>query len=73
MKLLYFGALVDQVGSVEPLVAGLAVGAAMLGTVLSKKVLEAMSDTQYRRWAGHLITVVSGYYVLQGSYLMVAH
>ena len=71
MKLLYFGALVDQVGSVEPLVAGLAVGAAMLGTVLSKKVLEAMSDTQYRRWAGHLITAISGYYVLQGSYLMI--
>jgi len=43
----------------------------MLGTLLSKKVLEAMSDTQYRRWAGHLITAVSGFYVLQGSYLMV--
>ncbi|MEQ8394053.1 sulfite exporter TauE/SafE family protein [Thalassobaculum sp.] len=71
IKLLYFSALIDQVGTVDPLVAVLAVAAAMTGTLLSKKVLEAMSDTQYRRWAGHLITAISGYYVLQGSYLMV--
>ncbi len=70
-KLLYFGALVDQVGTVEPWIAAVAILSAMLGTLLSKKVLEAMSDTQYRRWAGHLITAVSGFYVLQGSYLMV--
>ena len=71
IKLLYFSALIDQVGTVDPLVAVLAVVAAMTGTLLSKKVLEAMSDTQYRRWAGHLITAISGYYVLQGSYLMI--
>lgn len=70
IKLLYFGVLVDQVGTVDPTLAGLAVASAMLGTLLSKKVLEAMSDSQYRRWAGHLITVVSGFYVMQGSWLL---
>lgn len=69
-KLLYFGVLIDQVGTVDPTLAGLAVASAMLGTLLSKKVLEAMSDTTYRRWAGHLITAVSGFYVVQGSWLL---
>jgi len=69
-KLLYFGALVDQVGTVDPTLAGFAVASAMLGTLLSKKVLEAMSDTTYRRWAGHIITAVSGFYVVQGSWLL---
>ena len=70
IKLLYFGALIDNVGTVDPTLAGLAIASAMLGTLLSKKVLEAMSDTQYRRWAGHIITAVSGFYVLQGSWLL---
>jgi hypothetical protein len=34
--------------------------------------LEAMSDTQYRTWAGRLIASISGYYVLQGAYLLIA-
>lgn len=70
-KLLYFGALIHNTGSVDPTLAGFAIASAMIGTMLSKKALEAMSDTTYRRWAGHLITAVSGYYVLQGTYLMV--
>jgi len=70
IKLLYFGVLIDQVGTVDPLVAGLAIASAVLGTMLSKKVLEAMSDSTYRRWAGHIITVISGFYVLQGSWLL---
>ena len=69
-KLLYFGVLIDQVGTVDPLVACLAIASAVLGTMLSKKVLEAMSDSTYRRWAGHIITVISGFYVLQGSWLL---
>lgn len=70
IKLLYFGALIDQAGTVDPVVAGLAIASAVLGTMLSKKVLEAMSDSTYRRWAGHIITAISGFYVLQGSWLL---
>ena len=70
IKLLYFGALIDQVGSIDPTFAALAVASAMLGTLLSKKVVEAMHDSTYRRWTGRIITAVSGFYVLQGSWLL---
>jgi uncharacterized membrane protein YfcA len=71
IKLLYFGALVDQVGAVDPLVAGLAVLSALIGTVLSKRVLEAMNDALYRRWADRLITAISAFYVGGGLWMMI--
>jgi hypothetical protein len=45
----------------------------MLGTTLSRHILEAMSDQQFRHWAGRLITTVAGYYILYGSWLLLAH
>ena len=45
----------------------------MLGTTLSRRVLEAMSDQQFRRWANHLITTVAGYYLLYGGWLFVTN
>jgi uncharacterized protein len=69
-KLLYFGAIVEQNGAIDPLMAVLAVCASMIGTTLSKRALEAMSDAQFRTWAQRIITTVSGYYVLYGSYLL---
>lgn len=71
IKLLYFGALVDQVGAVDPLVAGLAILSALIGTVLSKRVLEAMNDAVYRRWADRLITAISAFYVGGGLWMMI--
>jgi uncharacterized membrane protein YfcA len=72
LKLLYFGVLVSQTGSVDPIVAVLAVLASMLGTMLAKRVLEAMSDAQYRRWADRIITVIGAFYIGQGSWLLLA-
>lgn len=69
-KLLYFGALVADTGSVDPLVAVLAVGASMLGTTLARRVLEAMSDATYRSWASRIIAVIGGFYIAQGSWLL---
>jgi uncharacterized protein len=69
-KLAYFGVIIEQNGAIDPLMAGLAVCASMIGTTLSKRVLEAMSDAQFRTWAQRIITTVSGYYVLYGSYLL---
>ena len=43
----------------------------MIGTVLGRKVLEAMSDQQYRKWAGGLITVIGVYYIAYGLYTMI--
>jgi uncharacterized protein len=70
-KLVYFGTLVSQTGSLDPIVAVLAIASSMLGTTLAKRVLEAMSDQQYRRWANGIITVIAGYYVCHGAVLMV--
>jgi uncharacterized membrane protein YfcA len=72
LKWLYFGLLVAQAGSVDPVVAGLAILASMLGTMTAKRVLEAMSDAQYRRWADRIITVIATFYIGQGGWLLLA-
>jgi uncharacterized membrane protein YfcA len=69
-KLIYFGALITQTGSLDPIVAVLAVACSMIGTTLAKRILEAMSDQQYRRWANGIITVIAGYYVCHGAVLL---
>ena len=68
-KLVYFGAVIDQAASVDPVVAGLAIAASMLGTSLAAKVLERISDTQFRVWSNRIITGVSGYFVAYGCYV----
>ncbi len=70
-KLVYFGTLIDQAASVDPIVAALAVISSMIGTSLAKQVLEAMTDQQYRKWANGIIVAIAGYYVLHGTYLMI--
>jgi uncharacterized membrane protein YfcA len=70
-KLAYFGALIDQTASVDPIVAGLAIVSSMIGTSLAKQVLEAMTDQQYRKWANAIIVTIAGYYVIHGTYLMI--
>lgn len=72
MKWVYFGALVAQPGRVDPLVAGLAILATMLGTMLARRVLEAMSEAQYRRWADRIITAIASFYIGQGSWMLLA-
>ena len=69
-KLLYFGVLIEQTGSVEPWVLAIAVAASMLGTSLGKQILERLSDGQFRMWAGRLITVLGLYYVGYGLVLL---
>ncbi len=69
-KLLYFGALIEGAGSVEPWVLAMAVAASMLGTSLGKQILERLSDGQFRTWAGRLITVLGLYYVGYGLVLL---
>jgi uncharacterized membrane protein YfcA len=70
LKLLYFGALVADTGSLDPVVAVLATLASMLGTMLAKRVLEGMTDATYRRWADRIITVIGAFYIGQGSWLL---
>jgi uncharacterized membrane protein YfcA len=71
MKLAYFGGIIEQAGALDPVLAVLAIGAAMLGTMLSKRFLQMMTDAQFRTWATRLITAIGGYCVIQGTYLLV--
>ncbi len=72
VKLAYFSGIVDQAASLDPAMMAVAIAASMIGTSAARRFLEAMSDTQYRVWAARIITSISGFYVLQGAYLMVA-
>jgi uncharacterized membrane protein YfcA len=72
-KLIYFGGIIDQAASLDPVLAAVAITASMLGTTLARRILEAMSDAQFRTWANRLITTVAGYYILHGGWLLLAH
>ena len=70
-KLLYFGALIEQVGQVEPWFLAIAVTSSIIGTSLGKLLLEKLSDAQFRIWSNRLITALASYYVGYGLVLMV--
>ncbi|MFL6790056.1 MAG: TSUP family transporter [Bradyrhizobium sp.] len=72
VKLIYFGGIIDQAATLDPVLAAVAVAASMLGTTLARRILEAMSDAQFRTWANRLITTVAGYYIIYGGWLMLA-
>jgi uncharacterized protein len=69
-KLFYFGGLVEQAAGLDPLLAGFAITASIVGTSLARPVLERLSDLQYRRWATYIITTIATVYLLQGGYLL---
>ena len=62
-KLLYFGALIAEVGTVEPWFLCVAIAASMIGTSLGKLLLEKLSDGQFRLWSNRLITAIAAWYV----------
>jgi uncharacterized membrane protein YfcA len=70
-KLIYFGALIEQVGQVEPWFLAVAVTSSIVGTSLGKLLLEKLSDAQFRLWSNRLITALASYYVGYGLVLLV--
>jgi len=70
-KLVYFGGVIDQAASLDPVLAAAAILSSMAGTSLAARVLRAMTDTQFRVWATRIITAISGYYVAHGAILLV--
>jgi uncharacterized protein len=70
-KLLYFGALIEQAGQVEPWFLAIAVASSMIGTSLGKFLLERLSEAQFRAWSHRLITALASYYVGYGLVLLV--
>lgn len=70
LKLLYFGALVADPGTLDPVVAVGAVFASMLGTVLARQVLDRLTEAQFRRWAGRIVTTIAATYIAHGCWLL---
>jgi len=70
LKLIYFSGLIDNAGILDPLLGTAAVLAAALGTMLARRVVEAMSDATFRRWGGRIITAIGILYLAQGSLLL---
>lgn len=66
LKIVYFGALVAAAGQVDPWVAGLMVACAVVGTSLSRQVLDRMSDTDFRTWTRRLLLATSSVYLVAG-------
>jgi uncharacterized membrane protein YfcA len=71
-KLIYFGGIIDQAATLDPVLAAVAILASMTGTSLARRILEAMTDLQFRTWASRLITTVASYYILYGGWLLLA-
>ena len=69
-KLIYFGALIEQAGEVEPWFLAIAVASSMVGTSAGKLLLEKLTDQQFRTWSNRIITVLATYYVGYGLVLL---
>jgi uncharacterized membrane protein YfcA len=69
-KLIYFGGIISQAATLDPVLAAVAVAASMLGTTLARRILEAMTELQFRTWANRLITTVASYYIVYGGWLL---
>src|SRR5690606_13958265 len=65
-----FGDALSNAEPVHAIVLGLAVVMAIVGTSLSKFVLERLSDHQFRRWTQILVMVIGAVYLTQGCYLL---
>jgi len=68
--LAYFSAIIEQGASVDPTLAALAVAFSIVGATLARRLLEAMTDVQFRLWANRLITAIACYYLIQGGCLL---
>ena len=71
LKLAYFGGIIEQAGTLDPVLAVLAIVASMVGTTVAKRFLEMMSDSQYRLWAGRIIATIAGYYIIHGAAMLI--
>ena len=70
LKITYFGGILAAGGgSVDASVLLIAVGFAVLGTNLSRRVLDAMDDAQFRRWTQRIVFTTAAIYLTQGLWL----
>lgn len=70
LKLVYFGGLAAGADGLDPVLLAAAVVASMTGTTLARRVLEALTDAQFRLWAQRLIYAVATWYLAQGAWML---
>ncbi len=73
-KVIYFGALIADPAGRELeqwLVMGFAAVFAVIGTTLSRQVLDRMSDKQFYHWTRRIILALGTVYIAQGIWQMV--
>ncbi len=72
-KTVYFGSLVaaSEAEALDVTVTLVCIGMAVLGTNLSRRVLDAMSDAQFRTWSQRLVALTGTIYLGQGLFLLV--
>ncbi len=72
-RIVYFGSFTATLDAGIPMwIFGAAIALAMLGTTLAARVLEGMSNEQFRHWSKRVIYSVSAVYGLRGLWLLVA-
>jgi len=73
-KAVYFGSLVagSASESVEILATLLCIGMAVLGTNLSRRMLDSMTDAQFRTWSQRLVVLTGSVYLSRGVFLLIA-
>ena len=71
VKIFYFGVLLSSSrGSIDWTFALAMVGLAVIGTTASRKVLEAMTDTNFRQWTRRTVSVIGVYYLGTGLWAL---
>jgi uncharacterized membrane protein YfcA len=73
-KVTYFAALIDDPAGrdlAQWLVMGYAAAFAILGTTLSRRFLDRMSDRQFYHWTRRVILAIGAVYIGQGVWMMV--
>jgi len=71
LKILYFGLVLETAhGRVEWWLAVAMVACAMLGTSMSRGVLERMTDVNFRQWTRWTLNVIGTFYLGSGIFAM---
>jgi uncharacterized membrane protein YfcA len=71
-KLAYFGGIIEGAAGLDPALALVAIGCSVIGTTAARRVLEAMTEVQFRLWANRLVAAIGGFYLVQGTLLLLA-
>jgi uncharacterized membrane protein YfcA len=71
-KVVYFGSMVagSALEAVETVTTLLCVAMALLGTTLSRRVLDGMTDAQFRTWSQRLVVLTGTVYLGQGMFVL---